>query len=501
MGTVVIYSQHRSDPFWRYVAANLRRFGRGVVVADQMNRGDVNSQLRFYDHICSKEGERFAARELGDALCQDIIKRCRLLRCLDPQLAVSMLGSMWMSMEEIVEREKPECGFSVCLDRYSNDILARICERHGAPFIEITSSILSGEVIFLRRGRGLETGRRLTEQQVAKGIQAMVDPYFAPAYVKNEKNFTYAKFLKVFAYFEARGAFFNLLRYLRHDPLNYHYMDSLKWLDHKIGYRDLGQFSYFKDSWKTVFYQTPFEKRMFLGLQLYPEASMDYWITSLDLLDYYEATVRMAREFSRAGYVIFVKDHPLQFGFRQTRLLRRLSEIPNVHFVPYGVAGRYLVNESAVTGTMTGTIGFEAAMLGRQAVVADGGFYYQPGEFISYDSARSIDALPAKAAAQSASGAAIEERRYKLVRHLLEIGTPGEFELTTSRFSEDAAKGARIVRLAAAFEESYDGVMESARRLMAAAAAPRVTCARARFGTERDVEDGSPRVDAASREY
>ncbi len=46
---------------------------------------------------------------------------------------------------------------------------------------------------------------------------------FAPAYVRDAKQFSTARFWRVFGYYALRGAFFNIWRFLKRDRYNCHY--------------------------------------------------------------------------------------------------------------------------------------------------------------------------------------------------------------------------------------------------------------------------------------
>ena len=64
---------------------------------------------------------------------------------------------------------------------------------------------------------------------------------------------------------------------------------------------------------------------------------MDYWLASQDMLAHDDVIVRYCEVLGKAGYHTFIKDHPLQFGFRQRDLFERLSKLPCVTLVPYEV--------------------------------------------------------------------------------------------------------------------------------------------------------------------
>lgn len=422
MSKLLIYSMHRTDAYWRHIARRLEMFDSATVVADQLRCGDISTQPRFYELLKGREPERFVTRQLGESLATDIILRCRVLRSIDRQQAIRMVGAMWMSQEEIVRMQKPDLAMSFCIDRYSMDILARVCESKSIPFVELTASVLPSKILLMRRGRGLRSSEP-QEQDIQEGIQTLSNPEFSPSYVQTGSKYSLARLLKTFSYFELRGAYFNMVRFVRQDPLNCHYLDALKRLRHKIGYRDLRQLSYFQADWKPQFDETPFEKRVFLGLQLYPEASMDYWLQPHDLLRYYDVLERQIELLSGAGFHIFVKDHPLMFGFRQVELLERLKRHPNVVLVPNEVSGRFLVNGCKSTLTLTGTVGLEAAMAGRCAVTAAGGYYYLPGETVAYQNFHDMSSIPARIRDWTPGN--VESRQRALVSHLVAVSAPG----------------------------------------------------------------------------
>ena len=112
---------------------------------------------------------------------------------------------------------------------------------------------------------------------------------------------------------------------------NLHYIDALKRLKHKVRPCDVAVLDLLRKDWQARLDAVPKERRVFIGLQLFPEASLDYWLRSQDLLPHDEVILRYCEVLGAAGYHIIIKDHPLQFGFRQRELLERLSKMPSGH--------------------------------------------------------------------------------------------------------------------------------------------------------------------------
>ena len=86
------------------------------------------------------------------------------------------------------------------------------------------------------------------------------------------------------------------------------------------------------------------------------------------MLAHDDVVIRYCEVLGAAGYRIFVKDHPLQFGFRRRELFERLSALPFVTLVPYDVPANLLIGKCAISVTFTGTIGFQAALAGLCSV-------------------------------------------------------------------------------------------------------------------------------------
>jgi hypothetical protein len=255
--------------------------------------------------------------------------------------------------------------------------------------------------------------------------------------VRNAKKFSALRFWRVFGYFALRGAYFNILRFLRRDPLNSHYMDALKRLKHKVRPGDVAALKLLDRNWEARLGEAPRERRVFLGLQLFPEASMDYWLQSRDMLAHDEVVLRYCEVLGEAGYHTFVKDHPLQFGFRQRELFERLSKLPFVTLVPYEVPANLLIRQCAISVTFTGTIGFQAALSGLCSVVTEP--YYAPERhFLQIRSFEEIGSLVERLKQWRPPDDMAAARR-EIVRNLAAISVAGDYFTCLNFDPEDPA--------------------------------------------------------------
>jgi hypothetical protein len=103
----------------------------------------------------------------------------------------------------------------------------------------------------------------------------------------------------------------------------------------------------------------------FYGLHVQPENSIDvqgsYVSDQIKLI----ADIRRALPFD---FTLVVKEHPNFLGIRGPDFFRRLRELPNVSIVRYDVSSFDIYDRADLVLTVSGTLAYEAAMLGTPAV-------------------------------------------------------------------------------------------------------------------------------------
>jgi hypothetical protein len=421
-GSVLIYTIHRVEPWWAEIGRNMG-YERSATVSDIRGDGDYDVVDDFYAaYARHHEASAKASSLLDAAQITDIIARCRLLRWLPKRKAAAMALAMADAFEKVLDAEQPAVIVAFPMDRYVSDVLERVGARRGIPFYELTASAVPDMSMLLYRGQLITRAADPPAELVEKIVHEIADPLFTPAYVQGAKRFTPVKWLRVFAYFRLRGWFFKGLSLVKRDPLGLHYLDAQAFLGHKPRLADVRVCKMVEEDWRAKAEAFLIEKRLFIGLQLFPEASIDYWIDDLDVIQHEDLLFDVARAFTGAGYVILVKDHPLQFGFRQVALLDRLKTLPNVVIVPYEVSGNEVLDACGVNFTCTGTLGLQAALTGKKSITTS--CYYTTAEdFILFNHRSEIANLPKRVEA-SAPPADLAARQRRIITHLLK----GSFE-------------------------------------------------------------------------
>ncbi|MEK7208092.1 MAG: hypothetical protein AAB699_00910 [Patescibacteria group bacterium] len=96
------------------------------------------------------------------------------------------------------------------------------------------------------------------------------------------------------------------------------------------------------------------------------------------LAPFYTDQLWLAKQIARSlplSCKLYVKDHPVMTGLRLRSYYRELKKLPNVRLLHPKVSGLRLIRESKLTLTLTGTTGFEAALL-KKPVILFGPMYY-----------------------------------------------------------------------------------------------------------------------------
>lgn len=424
--TALIYAIHRTQHWWRHVGDHLG-YDAVTVLTDKRGVGDRWITDDFYRAYTSHHAARSTSSPLLSAAeVDDVIARCRVLRWKPKRQAAAMALAVADAMDAVLNDLQPSVVISFPIDNYVQDVLARRARRAGIPYFELTASALPDMCMLMHRGRLITVNEPADPDAVETRVRQIADPLFTPSYVQGQAAYTPARFIKTVGYFRLRAAVFKALSWMQKDRLNVHYLDAQPDLGHKVRWKDMRIVRMVEPDWQAKLEAFPREKRVLFGLQLLPEAAIDYWLDNLDMLKHEDMLVEVAAELTAAGFQIVVKDHPLQFGFRQTALIERLKGLPNVVVVPYEVSGNALLATCGVSVTGTGTLGLQAALLGNQSVVASAYYVTDDRDFIVLHSTDDVSGL-AQRVEQDLPTDALAERQGRVVAQLLRASFDADF--------------------------------------------------------------------------
>ena len=197
MPRLVFFTIHRTTPWWSYLASRID-FADVTVLSDHRGEGDRQLVDDFYRFMKTGDAAAAAAARFGDVGCADIILRCRVLRSLDRNLALRMIGAMAQAIEVAFDDLHPDLILTFTMDRYVMDVMARLANARGIDFLEMTSSPIPDHVIFHRRGQLVPLGEP-SEEDLGKAVEILSEDGFAPVYVRDATKFSRAQFWRVFS--------------------------------------------------------------------------------------------------------------------------------------------------------------------------------------------------------------------------------------------------------------------------------------------------------------
>jgi hypothetical protein len=392
MSKTMIFTRRNMTKRWRYIAERLD-FAEEVTIVGLLDDGcDINVMPSFYNYYRDPDISEFAIAKIGIDSCQEIIQRCRLLRNIERNFALKLIGAMWQTIEAAIDSIKPDVLLSSMVDFYPVDILQRLVEKRGIPFFGLSGGILKdqtivtilGEYNFIREPIPADIDRVLTE---------ILTPTFAPSVVASKK-YDFTRFLKTKLKWNTRSLMLKVLGLYQKDRLNPEYMTTPNpGDDYYTRWEDWQVTKYMNPQWEETLNSVSFDKRVFIGLQYYPEATTDYWVRDSRLANCVVSITEIVRVLTTNGFTVFLKDHPVMFALRRKEIYESLSQFNNIVFVPYEIKAQDLIERCKTIFTWTGTIGIQAALLGRCAVVSTT-YYRTEADFVTLDSWEDIATLP-----------------------------------------------------------------------------------------------------------
>jgi hypothetical protein len=194
MSKTMIFTRRNMTKRWRYIAERLT-FATEVTIVGLLDDGcDVNLMPSFYSYYRDPDISEFAITEIGADSCQEMIQRCRLLRNIERNFALKLIGAMWQTLEATIDRLKPDVLLSSMVDFYPVDILQRLIEKRGIPFFSLSGGILKDQTIVTILGE-YNFIHELVPADIDRVLTEILTPTFAPSVVASKK-YDFTRFLK-----------------------------------------------------------------------------------------------------------------------------------------------------------------------------------------------------------------------------------------------------------------------------------------------------------------
>ena len=349
---------------------------------------------------------------------EEWIARCRYLRTIPKNRAIISLRCMRKAWSEVLDDHEPIAVFSESIDSYVISTLENACLTKGIPFFGFVTSFINGYCRVTRYGE-LGSFRAVDGNEVAGTRKLLTDNAYQPAFLvdtRMQEKAVMKAWSKNWARFLSSSA--KLLkatnRERNHVAGAFHTsrVNLHLWPRFDIGDQDWSQ--RIKNS------QCP---AIFVPLQFVPETTIDYWCEGVELIKHDDVLASfIGRHQHRLQFVI--KEHPNAQGFRSPRLYERLRKFENVVFAPTSTHVQQVMNEVDAVMTWTGSVGFQAALLGKPVFNFCRAYYISGRFFKVIDLTESADSIT-KHIEFVSSQPISEAEQMDLVAHTLSGLLPG----------------------------------------------------------------------------
>src|SRR4051794_6710069 len=115
MPRLIFFTIHSTTSWWKYLASRID-FAQVTVLSDLRGEGDRSLVDDFNHFVQAGDSAEVAVARFGEDGCADIILRCRVLRSLEGQLALRMIGGMAQAIDRAFAELDPDLVLTFTMD-------------------------------------------------------------------------------------------------------------------------------------------------------------------------------------------------------------------------------------------------------------------------------------------------------------------------------------------------------------------------------------------------
>jgi hypothetical protein len=308
----------------------------------------------------------------------EIILRCRLLRNIEKKKALKHLTAMSFAIKEVLEIEKPNYLILQTVDHYISDLMYHYCKKKNIKFIGIVTTPFNN--YFRVTSKGEATFNKKTKNKIHKKLfKDYLDKKYIPIF--NKKSIS-SPIKSVFTRWLKNSfsiIFFYSKRIIYLDYYNFHY-----WAMYLIAKKN---FNFFfpndigNKNWKKKLNSKNLYN-LYIPLQMYPEATIDYACDDIKYVDYYKNLLLFIKK-NYKNYNIFIKEHPNVMGLRPSSFYKSLKNNNKITVIPTYENSNYILSKIDCTLVWTGTVGFDSLIRGIPVVSFCKPYYAEGKRFMT----------------------------------------------------------------------------------------------------------------------
>ncbi len=350
----------------------------------------------------------------------EVIKRCRLLRSLPRSEAVLHMLSMKEAVSFMYDVVKPDLVVSETIDQFLMDLMYFEALKRGIPFVGLVISFVNGYYRVSARGEHTQL-RNVSKSEALSVIKQLESKNYKPGFVvQSNPRF---KALAVERWFKniLRIPYFFLKRFLSGERYNYHYWASQLTSLNNFNFYPIVSFG--SKDWKEKL-DSSSKPIIYIPLQYFPEATIDYWCEDLNVIEYDERLMDYILQLS-SDFQILIKEHPNVIGIRNSTFYKKILKIEGVIISPPCENSNSIVALCDAVLVWTGSVGFEAALRGKPVITTCKPYYAFGDQFLKLCKKTSSEEI--LSFINKRSKALTEEEKVALISHVLSGLLPGKY--------------------------------------------------------------------------
>jgi hypothetical protein len=348
---------------------------------------------------------------------------------------------MRSSIAYSLDNFKPDFVLTETIDSYIMDLLDIESKKRSIPCIGLVTVFVNGYFRVSIRGEYVKS-RGVEDSEALEVLNRLDKDDYLPSFVVGSKNRLLYSVLRNWFRNIIKIPFFHFRRIMSGEVYNYHYWQSCiiskQWFSW-VPVIDPGQQDWSQQlsgGNSTVVY---------LPLQMFPEATIDYWCESVDVIKYDTVLFDFIKKHSSITFLI--KEHPNVGGLRSRTFYRELKSYKNVVFCPTAVQSNSLQSYYDAILVWTGSAGFESAIRGKPVLCASRPYYFTDN-FPCFEFSIDTETSDIEHFISECKSRGERENKLELVRYLLEGCLPGRVRFDGS-FTSDSSVYAEEARILA----------------------------------------------------
>jgi hypothetical protein len=312
-----------------------------------------------------------------------------------------MLQATARAVKKFLEEEKPDLVFMPVVSSLGNMLLFHIAQKKGIVVLVGAETRIDGGYIFSEDYRRFSFADSRFKQ-LMHGTKSQREGE-ARKYLEDYRSKPHT-YLYTMESFKNSGARLKAFSWLSPRKI----ARSIRWLSERIvrtavepvhDYMEQSPWWFLFDATRRKFrlmrgfdnLYDPYDSQesfVYFPLHLEPEMAMlvlaPRWTNQINL-------IKQIAESLPFSFKLYVKEHPAMVGYRTRAYYRKLKKIPNVRLIHPNHDPHAIIKDARLIATITGTVGWEAALLGKP-VITFGNVYYNSLSTVS--KCTDIEALP-----------------------------------------------------------------------------------------------------------